>query len=29
MEDYIINIFSDFNMQHQGILAIDPTLAKF
>ena len=29
MEDYIINFFSDFNMQNQSIVAIDPTLAKF
>lgn len=29
MEDYIINFFSDFNMQGQCITAIDQTLSKF
>lgn len=29
MEDYIINFFSDFNMQYQCIVGIDQTLAKF
>ena len=29
MEDYVINFFSEFNMQSQCIVGIDQTLAKF
>ena len=29
MEDYVLNFFSEFNMQSQCIMAMDQTLAKF